>query len=316
MTEQLDAGGRLRHLLSLDGLDAACLTRLLDRAEGYCARPGRPAPRTRQLADRTIVNLFFENSTRTRASFELAARRLGAEVLNLNLDTSSAQKGESLLDTFYTLQAMNVDGFVVRHAEAGIPARLAEQALPHEAIINAGEGSDNHPTQGLLDVLTIRQHKPRLEELTVAIVGDIRHSRVASSAARALHTLGVGELRLAAPVTLLPDPAHLPGRHLTDIEAALDGADVIMMLRIQKERMRASDIPDDAAYHAQWGLTEERLRHAAPDALVMHPGPMNRGVEIADAVADGPQSVIREQVNNGVAVRMAVLAELLEHRKP
>lgn len=303
---------RLRHLLRLADLDRGTLEALLDRAQSFLQRPGEPVRGYTLLGGHTIANLFFEPSTRTRASFELAARRLGAEVLNLDMGFASTSKGESQLDTLYTLQAMNVDGFVIRHREAGVPGLLARHAAAHVHVINAGEAHLSHPTQGLLDALTIRQHKPRFEKLAVAIVGDIRHSRVARSALEALTLLGCRDLRLAGPQALLPEQGELPGEMFTDADRALDGADVVMMLRIQKERMPAGLFPEAREYFRRYGLDVARLKRAKPDAIVMHPGPMNRGVEIAPEVADGPQSVIREQVSNGVAVRMAVLASLYE----
>lgn len=314
-TRQTDPEGRLRHLLTLENLSRDAITALLDRAQAYVARPGETPVTDGCLRGVTVANLFFENSTRTRASFELAARRLGAEVLNLDINVSSAAKGETVLDTVETLQAMNVDMFVIRHAETGTQQMIAEHVAPHVSVLNAGESHANHPTQGLLDALTIRQHKPDLNRLAVAIVGDIKHSRVARSAIHALSALGVDELRLVGPDALLPSTdEQLPGERYTDLDAGIRGCDVVMMLRIQKERMQAGNIPDFAAYHAQFGLNEQRLKLARPDAIVMHPGPMNRGVEISDAVADGPQSVIWRQVNNGVAVRMAVMATLIENR--
>lgn len=311
---QLDAQGHLRHLLSLDGLDAPRLTALLDRADGFVARPGAAIKTSDRLRGKTVANLFFEASTRTRASFELAARRLGAEVLNLDINLSSGAKGETVLDTVRTLEAMNVDAFVIRHAETGIQQMIAENVAAHVAVLNAGESHANHPTQGLLDALTIRQHKPDFEKLRIAIVGDIRHSRVARSAVHVLSALGVADLRLVAAKSLLPVDEELPGRDFTEMDEGIKDCDVVMMLRIQKERMQAGNIPDFAEYHRQFGMNETRLAIIKPDAIVMHPGPMNRGVEISDAVADGPQSVILEQVNNGVAVRMAVLETLLENR--
>jgi aspartate carbamoyltransferase catalytic subunit len=269
----------------------------------------------------TLANLFFEPSTRTRASFDLASRRLGAHVLNLETQSSSRAKGESMLDTIYTLEAMNTDVFVIRDSEAGMPEFLIDHVAPHVSVISAGEAHVSHPTQGLLDVLTIRSHKRRFAGLKVAIVGDIKHSRVARSTATALGTLGTSDLRLVAPEALLPDEVEFRGaQRFTRIEDGIVGADVVMMLRIQKERMALAASLDDAAYFRDFGLTLQRLKLASPSALVMHPGPMNRGVEIASEVADGPRSVIREQVNNGVAVRMAVLASiaatLTRHRRP
>jgi aspartate carbamoyltransferase catalytic subunit len=299
---------QLRHLLTLDDLDRASLQALLDRAEEFHVSPGKPVQQHAILANKTVANLFFEPSTRTRASFELAARRLGANVINLDLAHSSAVKGESLLDTLYTLQAMNVDIFVVRHRDAGVQALLAKHALPHVHILNAGESHVSHPTQGLLDVFTIRRHKPAFKNLSVAIIGDIKHSRVARSAVQALTRLGAEDIRLAGPAEWLAD--DVPGRPFTDMDQAIADADVVMMLRIQKERMEASSMPDEADYLCRYRLDGTRLKRAKADAIVMHPGPMNREIEITSEVADGPQSVIREQVNNGVAVRMAVMAAL------
>ncbi len=305
---QFDARGRLKHLLTLEGVDRSTLVSLLDQAEAYRTAPGQPLRRHTWLAGRTVVNLFFEPSTRTRASFELAARRLGADVLNLDIAASSAVKGESLEDTLYTLEAMHADLFVVRHKDAGVQELLARRAAPHVHVLNAGEAHLSHPTQGLLDALTIRRHKPDFAKLSVAIVGDIKHSRVARSAVQALTTLGTHDIRLAGPKSLLPKAGELRGELFTDADKAVRGADVVMMLRIQKERMRKAAVPSTAAYFKRYGLDPKRLKLAKPGAIVMHPGPMNRGVEIAPEVADGPQSVIREQVTNGVAVRMAVMS--------
>jgi aspartate carbamoyltransferase catalytic subunit len=313
MGPQFDARGRLRHLVTLKDLPRELLIELLDRAEGYLTPPGDYPATSRALAGRTVANLFFEPSTRTRASFELAARRLGAEVLSLDVSMSSRAKGESILDTMYTLQAMQVDVFVIRDAQSGVPAYICKHVAPHVAVLNAGESHLNHPTQGLLDVLTIRRHKRAFDRLVVAIAGDIQHSRVARSVHHALTILGVGELRLIAPPALAPDPAEFQGaRLMDDIEEGVREADVIMCLRIQRERMEVSRSPDPAGFHRQFGLTGERLALAKPDAIVMHPGPMNRDVEIAGSVADGPQSVIAEQVTNGVAVRMAVMQTVME----
>jgi aspartate carbamoyltransferase catalytic subunit len=321
MRAQTDGAGGLRHLVSLDGLSREVLTAILDRAESYRRVPGQPAYEGRELAGVTLANLFFEPSTRTRASFDLASRRLGAHVLNLDTQSSSRVKGETMLDTIYTLEAMNADIFVIRDSEAGLPEFLIDHVAPHVSVISAGEAHVSHPTQGLLDVMTIRSHRRRFAGLKVAIVGDIKHSRVARSTARALRTLGSTDLRLVAPESLLPGEGEFQGaERFTRVEDGIAGADVVMMLRIQKERMaRAADL-DDAAYFREFGLDSRRLKLAAPNALVMHPGPMNRGVEISSEVADGPQSVIREQVNNGLAVRMAVLASiaatLTRHRRP
>ena len=300
---------RLQHLLTLDGIDRETLIGLLDRAQGFHVAPGDDSRHYDLLRGRTVANLFFEPSTRTRASFELAAKRLGAEVINLDMALSSTIKGESLVDTLYTLAAMNVDLFVVRHQDTGATATLARHALPHVHIVNAGESHVSHPTQGLLDALTIRQHKRDFRNLSIAFVGDIKHSRVARSAVQALEILGTHDIRLVGPAVLLPD--DLRGEKFTDMDKAIKGADVVMMLRIQKERMPAGLIPEEHEYFRRYGLDATRLKLAKPDAIVMHPGPMNRGVEIAAEIADGPQSVIREQVNNGVAVRMAVMASLM-----
>ena len=321
MRSQQDAAGGLRHLITLDGLPRDVLTSLLDRAESYRRRPGQPAYEGREMAGMTLANLFFEPSTRTRASFDLASRRLGAHVLNLDVHSSSRVKGETMLDTIYTLEAMNTDVFVIRDSEAGMPEFLIDHVAPHVSVISAGEAHMSHPTQGLLDMLTIRSHKRRFTGLKVAIVGDVKHSRVARSAATALATLGTTDVRLVAPAALLPSEDEFRGtQRFTRIDDGIAGADVVMMLRIQKERMAQAAALDDAAYFRDYGLTAARLKMASPTALVMHPGPMNRGVEIASEVADGPRSVIREQVNNGVAVRMAVLASiattLTRHRLP
>ena len=306
---QLDANGNLRHLLTLKGLDKALLTDILDDAEAYLTAPGDLPARSQSLAGRTVGNLFFEPSTRTRASFDLAGKRLGADVLNLDVNTSSRKKGESILDTIYTLQAMHVDVMVVRDASDGVPAYIARHVQPHVSILNAGESDVSHPTQGLLDVLTIRQNKGAFENLTIAIVGDIRHSRVAMSATHALTTLGVGDLRLITPPVLAPDADKVPGARIVDnLAEGIADADVVMALRIQRERIGNLDgIPGIDEYFANYGVSHDSMKLARPDAIVMHPGPMNRGIEIEGSLADGPQSVITQQVTNGVAVRMAVL---------
>jgi aspartate carbamoyltransferase catalytic subunit len=315
ITPQLRENGRLRHLLTLAGLDASMLTHLLERSQSFVRELGEPPPASRDLAGITVANLFTEPSTRTRVSFELAAKRLGADVVNLELQLSSRVKGESMLDTIYTLEALHVDVLVIRDAEEGIPALVADHVRPHVSVLSAGEAHVAHPTQGLLDALTIQQRKPDITKLAVAIVGDVRHSRVARSAYDVLGALGVGELRIVAPPVFMPEPGEFPGcaRHTT-LAKGLKDADVIMMLRIQKERMSQASLPDADRYFAKYGLTPERLQLAKPDAIVMHPQPMNRGIEIASDVADGPQSVIRDQVRNGVAVRMAVLAEVILNR--
>ena len=306
---QIDENGNLRHLLTLKGLDKALLVDILDDAETFLTKPGDLPARSQSLAGRSVGNLFFEASTRTRASFDLAGKRLGADVLNLDVNTSSRKKGESILDTIYTLEAMQVDIMVVRDASAGVPAYIARHVKPHVSILNAGESDVSHPTQGLLDVLTMRQHKGGFEDLVVAIVGDIRHSRVAMSASQALETLGVGELRLISPPVLAPDADKVPGaRILHNLRDGLKDADVVMALRIQRERIGNLDgIPGIDEYYANYGVSSESIKSAKPDAIIMHPGPMNRGIEIEGVLADGPQSVITQQVRNGVAVRMAVL---------
>lgn len=306
---QFNVRGELQHLLTLKGLDRTTLTQLLDDAERFVSPVGGEVVRSDSLAGRTIANLFFEPSTRTRASFDLAGKRLGADVLNLDVNTSSRKKGESILDTIHTLQAMRVDIMVVRDASSGVPAYIARNVNDQLSILNAGEADVSHPTQGLLDLLTIRQRLGRFEDLTVAIVGDIAHSRVARSAAQGLHTLGVGELRLISPPPLAPDPDEMPyAKILNNLEDGLRNANVVMALRIQRERIGNLDgIPGIDEYFANYGISSERMRVAAPNAIVMHPGPMNRGIEIESTLADSPSSVITQQVGNGVAVRMAVL---------
>ena len=311
--EQLRADGRLRHLLTLKGVPAPTLMQLMDAAEAYGdAVSGGLALRPR-LAGRTVCTLFFEPSTRTRSSFQLAATRLGADTLTFDVSASSTSKGETALDTMRNLEAMGVDCFVVRHSANDAVAALAAGARPGTAFVNAGDGRAAHPTQGLLDMLTVRRHKGGdFSRLKFAIVGDIRHSRVARTDIHALRTLGAGEIRVCAPAALLPDVAELHGCTVAaDLDAALEGVDVVMMLRLQRERMEEGLVPSLEQYFRDYGLDAARLRRAAGDAIVLHPGPMNRGVEIADAVADGPQSVILEQVGNGVAVRMAVLEAVL-----
>jgi len=306
---QFDENGNLRHLLSLKDIDATLLTELLDDAEGYLTAPGALPARSQSLAGRTIGNLFFEPSTRTRASFDLAGRRLGADVLNLDVNTSSRKKGESILDTIYTLEAMQVDVMVVRDASDGVPAYIARNVKDHVSILNAGESDVSHPTQGLLDLLTIRQHNPDFKNMIVAIVGDIQHSRVAMSASEALQTMGIGELRLISPRALAPDADRYPSARIVDnIADGLKDADVVMALRIQRERIGNLDgVPGIDEYFANYGVSHENIKFAKPDAIVMHPGPMNRGIEIEGSLADGPRSVVTKQVTNGVAVRMAVL---------
>jgi aspartate carbamoyltransferase catalytic subunit len=312
MTDQLRADGSLRHLLTLETLTRGQIERLLERGQSFVRPLGAPAARSRLLEGATVANLFTEPSTRTRVSFELAAKRLGATVVQLEVQLSSRVKGESMLDTVYTLQSLHVDALVIRDAEVGVPGLVAAHVAPHVSVLSGGEAHVSHPTQGLLDALTVYQHKQRFAGLAIAIVGDIRHSRVARSAWHAFSRLGVSDLRIAAPPALMPERDEFTGcTRYTELAEALAGADVIMMLRIQRERISEADLPVGEQYFARWGLTNERLALARPDAIVMHPQPMNRGVEIVSDVADGPQSVIRDQVRNGVAVRMAVLAEVL-----
>lgn len=306
---QLNDQGRLRHFLTLDGLDRATLTEILDTADSFIEVGARSIKKVPLLRGKTVVNLFFEASTRTRSTFELAAKRLSADVLNLNISTSATSKGESLSDTLQNLEAMASDMFVVRHSQSGAPHFIAESVTPNVSIINAGDGRHAHPTQAMLDMLTIRQHKGSFEGLTVAIVGDILHSRVARSQIRALNTLGVSEVRVIAPNTLLPvDIESLGAKVFSSMKEGLDGVDVVIMLRLQKERMEGALLPSEHEFYELYGLTTEKLKYAKPDAIVMHPGPINRGVEIESAVADGPQSVILNQVTNGIAVRMAVMS--------
>ena len=313
MTNQRRNDGSLQHLITLEGLARAENEALLDHSQRYVRALGERAPANRALDGMTIGNLFTEPSTRTRVSFELAGRRLGAAVINIEVQLSSRVKGETMLDTIYTLESLHFDAFVIRDAEAGVIAHVAARVAPHVSVFSAGEAHLSHPTQGLLDALTVRQHKgERFEKLCLAIVGDIRHSRVAHSAYAVFTALGLGELRLVAPPALMPPHGEFPAaQRFNTPEDGLRGADVVMMLRIQKERMALADIPDGDEYFARYGLTEPRLHLARPDAIVMHPQPLNRGVEIDSEVADGPQSVIRDQVRNGVAVRMAVLEAVL-----
>ena len=313
--DQRRADGSLRHLLTLDGLSRKELERLLDKAQSYVRPLGTPPPASDELFGVTVANLFTEPSTRTRVSFELAAKRLGADVVNLEMQLSSRTKGESMLDTVFTLQSLHVDVMVIRDAEAGVPQIVAANVAPHVSVLSAGEAHLSHPTQGLLDALTVRQQKKKFAGLSIAIVGDIRHSRVARSAFHIFRTLGVADLRVVAPPALMPKEHEFAGcsRH-ESLQSGLKGVDVVMMLRIQRERMEQADFPNADQYFVEYGLTGEKLAFAKRDAIVMHPQPMNRGIEIASDVADGEQSVIRDQVRNGVAVRMAVLAEVIGSR--
>ena len=296
---------RSRHLLGIDGLDVGEISLILDTAEAMKEIGTRSVKKVPTLRGRTVVNLFFEPSTRTRTSFEIAEKRLSADTLSIATATSSVTKGESLLDTVRNIEAMAPDMIVMRHGSSGAPHLLARRC--HSAVVNAGDGMHEHPTQALLDAFTIREHKKRLSGLKVAIIGDLLHSRVLRSNLLLLRTMGA-EVWACGPATLLPAGLNrLGARATTAIDAAIEGADVVMMLRIQQERMHGHFFPSLREYFTLFGLTRERLSRAHPDVIVMHPGPMNRGVEIDSEVADGPGSVILEQVSNGVAVRMAVL---------
>jgi len=309
---QLTENGKLKHFLTIEGLSKALLTEILDTAESFANMSEQQVKKVPLLRGKTIVNLFFENSTRTRTTFELAATRLSADVLNINIATSATSKGESLLDTIRNLGAMHVDMFVVRHALSGAAHFIAQHTAPHISVVNAGDGQHAHPTQAMLDMFTIRQYKKRFEGLKVAIVGDILHSRVARSQILALNTLGASEVRVIGPKTLLP--AHVQNMGVIpfhDMSEGLSDVDVVIMLRLQKERMNSAFLPSDNEFFRCYGLTETKLQHAKSDAIVMHPGPINRGVEIASCVADGAQSVILQQVSNGIAVRMAIMSMTL-----
>ena len=308
---QLDTDGHLRHLLSIEGLPKRILNQILDTAESFVGVAEREVKKVPLLRGKTVCNLFFENSTRTRTTFEIAAKRLSADVISLNVNTSSQSKGETILDTVDNLIAMHADMFVVRHSQSGAAHFIARHVPEHIHVVNAGDGRHSHPTQGLLDVFTIRKFKPDLHNLRVAIIGDILHSRVARSEIHALTTLGVPEVRVIAPKTLLPAHVEKLGVHVFhDMKAGLKDVDVVMMLRLQNERMNGALLPSAQEYFKTYGLTQEKLDLAQPDAIVLHPGPMNRGVEIDSSVADGKQSVILPQVTYGIAIRMAVMAML------
>ena len=313
---QLDADGDLHHLLSIEELPREIIERILATADGFIGVGTREVKSVPLLRGRSVFNLFFENSTRTRTTFEIAAKRLSADVYNLNIAASSTSKGESLLDTIDNLTAMQADIFVVRHSQGGAPYLIARHLAPHVHVVNAGDGRHAHPTQALLDLYTIRHYKGRFEDLNVAIVGDVLHSRVARSDIHGLLAMGVRELRVVGPLTLLP--AGLEGLGVqvhTRLEDGIRGADVIIMLRLQNERMRGALLPSAQEYFRNYGLTPHTLRHAEPDCIVMHPGPMNRGIEIDSAVADGPHSVILPQVSFGIAVRMAVLSMVVSSQR-
>ena len=308
---QLNDKGELIHLLTLEGLPKQHILHILDTAQQFVAvsELDREVKKVPLLRGKNVFNLFFENSTRTRTTFEIAAKRLSADVINLDIQTSSTAKGETLLDTIDNLVAMQADIFVVRHKTTGAAVEVAQHLPSHVHVINAGDGTNQHPTQGLLDMYTMRHFKQDFTKIKVAIIGDIVHSRVAKSNIAALKTLGCPEIRAIGPESLLPKDLNVMGVKIyNNIEEGLKDVDVVMTLRIQKERMESHQIPQGDEFFKQWGLTKERLQLAKPDAIVMHPGPMNREVEIASDVADGPQAVILKQVTFGIAVRMAVMS--------
>jgi aspartate carbamoyltransferase catalytic subunit len=306
---QLTQDGKLRHFLSIEGLNKPILNDILDTAESFTSITDRTIKKVPILRGKTVANLFFEASTRTRSTFELAAQRLSADILNLNINTSATVKGESLLDTIQNLEAMQIDMFVIRHQDSGSAHFFAQHVSPGVSVLNAGDGQHAHPTQAMLDMFTIRRHKQHFENLTVAIVGDIKHSRVARSQIHALNILNTGQVRVIGPQTLLPDHCETLGAQIyNDFNQGLKDVDVVIMLRLQKERMTGALLPSEKEYFQQYGLTAERLKLAKPDAIVMHPGPANRGIEIESSVMDGNQSVILQQVTFGIAVRMAVMS--------
>ena len=308
---QLNRNGELHHLLSIEGLPASVLWQILDTARSFVGVTQREVKKVPLLRGKAVFNLFFEPSTRTRTTFEIAAKRLSADVINLAINVSSQTKGESVLDTVANLSAMQADMFIVRHAASGAPYLIARHVAPEIHVINAGDGRHAHPTQGLLDMFTIRHYKENLSNLRVAIVGDILHSRVARSQIHALTTLGCPEIRVIGPRTLMPSQVESLGVHVyEDMRQGLKGVDVVMMLRLQSERMQGALLPSAQEFFKYYGLTEDKLALARPDAIVLHPGPMNRGVEIDSSVADGAHSVILPQVTFGIAIRMAVMSIL------
>lgn len=309
---QLASGNALKHFLTIEGLPYTILKAIMARAEQFVTLPAKQQKKAPLLRGKTVMNLFFENSTRTRVTFEIAAQRLGADVINLDIRTSSAAKGESLLDTVRNLEAMNADMFVVRHEHAGAAQFIARYAAPHISVLNAGDGRHAHPTQAMLDMFTIWQNKGDFERLRVGIVGDVLHSRVARSQIHALTTLLTGEVRVIAPKTLVPTGLEGMGvKVFHTMEEGLRDLDVVIMLRLQRERMQGALLPSEREFFKLYGLTEQRLQLTRPDSIVMHPGPINRGVEISSEVADGERSVILDQVTNGIAVRMAVMSMIM-----
>lgn len=312
---QVDENDTLHHFLSIEGLKRELLIDILDTAESFAGVTAQTVKKVPLLRGKTIANLFFEVSTRTRTTFELAAKRLSADVLNIDIRSSSTTKGESLLDTLRNLEAMHVDMFVVRHNDSGSAHFIASHVAPHVSVINAGDGRHAHPTQAMLDMFTIRRHKPDFSAIKVAIVGDIYHSRVARSQIHALNILGVPEIRVVAPRTLIPGGAENLGvRVCNNLKECIEDVDVVITLRLQHERMQGAFLPSEHEYFHLYGLTEKKLECIKPDAIVMHPGPINRGVEMDSAVADGERSVILEQVTNGIAVRMAVMSMCMARR--
>lgn len=315
LNPQLNSNGELQHLLALRGLPKDIILHILDTASSFVSLSDREVKKVPLLRGKSIFNLFFENSTRTRTTFEIAAKRLSADVINLNIAASSTSKGETLLDTVDNLTSMNADMFVVRHVQSGAPFLIAKHINDHNRnhlhVVNAGDGRHAHPTQGLLDMYTIRHYKQDFSNLKVAIVGDVVHSRVARSDIHAMKILGVPEIRTIGPATLLASGlSELGVRQFTNMEEGLKDVDVIIMLRVQNERINSALLPTTQEFFKSYGLTPERLALAKPDAIVMHPGPINRGVEIDSAVADGSQAVILSQVTFGIAVRMAVMSIL------
>lgn len=309
---QVDAEGRLRHLLTLDGLSPERILQLLDLARQFADATRGADKKLALLQGRTVVNLFFEPSTRTRTTFELAAKRLSADVTNLQIAASSTSKGETLYDTLKTMEAMQTDMFVIRHELSGAAHFFARHAAPGVAILNAGDGRHAHPTQGLLDLYTIREAKGDIAGLSVAIIGDVLHSRVARSDIHGLRTLGCRDIRVVAPPTLIPVGIEDMGVSVHHrLDDALRDVDVVMLLRLQKERMQGNHLPSPGEFHRDFGMTQQRLQQLKPDAILMHPGPINRGVEIAGDIAYGDRSLILQQVTNGIAVRMAVMASIL-----
>lgn len=312
LSMQLAPGNQLNHFLTVEGLPYQLLHDIMDRAEQFVTLPAKQQKKAPLLRGKTVMNLFFENSTRTRVTFEIAAQRLGADVINLDIRTSSTAKGETLLDTVRNLEAMNADMFVVRHEHAGTAQFIARYSAPHISVLNAGDGRHAHPTQAMLDMFTIRQKKGAFEPLKVAIVGDVLHSRVARSQIHALTTLLTGEVRVIGPKTLIPAHIERMGvKVFHNLDEGLRDVDVVIMLRLQRERMAGALLPSEREFAKLYGLNEQRLELTKPDSIVMHPGPINRGVEIDTEVADGVRSVILEQVTNGIAVRMAVMAMIM-----